>query len=249
MPSNPCVRIAHRGASADYPENTLLAFTHAIAQGVDVIELDVNLTHDGELVVIHDAALERTTNGAGLVRDRPLADIRRLDAGRGQRVPVLAEVFDLVRSTPVRLCVEIKGETDYDSLEIADATIVALERAGFLGRAVVTSFSPAALLRAKRLQPRLATLLDPSPQDGSLTPRQICEQTLAAGANCLSYDVRFLTQAVVDEARLTGLALWPWAPNEAADIRRVLGLGVPGIMTDRPDVLNAVLAESLGVRG
>ena len=118
MPSNPCVRIAHRGASADYPENTLLAFTHAIAQGVDMIELDVNLTHDGELVVIHDAALERTTNGAGLVRDRPLADIRRLDAGRGQHVPLLAEVFDLVRSTPVRLCVEIKGETDHDSLEI-----------------------------------------------------------------------------------------------------------------------------------
>jgi glycerophosphoryl diester phosphodiesterase len=240
--SGSCVRIAHRGASAQYPENTLLAFEQAIAQGVDMIELDVNLTRDGELVVIHDTSLDRTTDGAGPVRQHALADIRRLDAGRGQRVPTLAEVVDVVRPTPVRLCIEVKGDDD-ESLAITAALVGALERADFLGRAVVTSFSPAALLRAKALCPRLATLLDPSPQDGSLTPRQICEQTLAAGANCLSYDVRHLDQAVADEARLTGLALWPWAPNEADEIRRVLRLGVPGIMTDRPDLLNAVLAE------
>jgi glycerophosphoryl diester phosphodiesterase len=243
MPSTSCVRIAHRGASVDCPENTLLAFERAIAQGVDMIELDVNLTRDGELVVIHDATLDRTTNATGLVRDWLLADIRRLDAGRGQRVPLLAEVFDLVRLTPVRLCVEVKGESDDESLAIAEATVAALDRADFLGRAVMTSFSSPALLRAKALRPRLATLLDPSPQDGSLTPRQICEQTLAASANCLSYDVRFLTQAVVDEARFSGLALWPWAPNQADEIRDVLRLGVPGVMTDRPDVLNAVLDE------
>jgi glycerophosphoryl diester phosphodiesterase len=244
VPRNACVRIAHRGASIDAPENTLLAFARAIEQGVDMIELDVNLTRDGALVVIHDTTLERTTNGAGPVRERLLANIQQLDAGRGQRVPTLDAVFELVRATPVRLCVEIKGCTDAESLAITAATVAALERADFLGRAVVTSFVPAALLRAKALRPTLATLLDPSPQDGSLTPRQICEQTLAAGANCLSYDVRYLTQAVVDEARLSGLALWPWAPNQADEIRRVLRLGVPGLMTDRPDVLNAVLNES-----
>jgi glycerophosphoryl diester phosphodiesterase len=243
MPNNPCVRIAHRGASADYPENTLLAFERAIAHGVDMLELDLQLTRDGELVVIHDEMLERTTNGTGLVRDQLLADIQRLDAGRGQHVPLLAEVVELVRPTAVRLCVEVKGETIADSLAIAEATVAALERADMLGRVVVTSFTGPALLRAKALQPDIATLLDPSPQDGSLTPRQICQQTLAAGANCISYDVRFLTQAIVDEARFSGLALWPWAPNEADDIRRVLDMGVPGIMTDRPDVLNAVLAE------
>jgi glycerophosphoryl diester phosphodiesterase len=246
MPNNPCVRIAHRGASADYPENTLLAFERAIAHGVDMLELDLQLTRDGELVVIHDETLERTTNGAGLVRDQPLADIQRLDAGRGQRVPLLAEVVELVRPTAVRLCVEVKGETVADSLAITEATVAALERADMLGRVVVTSFIGPALLHAKALRPDIATLLDPSPQNGSLTPRQICQQTLAAGANCISYDVRFLTQAIVDEARFSGLALWPWAPNEADDIRRVLGMGVPGIMTDRPDVLNAVLAELFG---
>jgi glycerophosphoryl diester phosphodiesterase len=243
MPRNSCVRIAHRGASIDEPENTLRAFARAIELGVDMLELDVNLTRDGALVVIHDTTLERTTNGAGLVREHTLADIQSLDAGRGQRVPTLGEVFDLVRPTPVRLCVEIKGASAEEDLAITEATIAALERADFPGRAVVTSFSPAALLHAKALRSTLATLLDPSPQDGSLTPRQICEQTLAAGANCLSYDVRYLDQAVVDEARLSGLVLWPWAPNEPDEIRRVLRLGVPGLMTDRPDVLNAVLDE------
>src|SRR5689334_15892163 len=105
MSGRPCVRIAHRGASAQYPENTLLAFERAIAQGVDMIELDVRLTHDGELVVIHDATLDRTTNGVGLVRDRSLNDLRPLDAGLGQRVPLLAEVIDLVADIAVRLCV------------------------------------------------------------------------------------------------------------------------------------------------
>src|SRR5262245_21203089 len=97
MPRHACVRIAHRGASIEQPENTLLAFARAIALGVDMIELDVNLTRDGALVVLHDTTLERTTNGAGPVRERLLADIQQLDAGRGQRVPTLEEVFELVR--------------------------------------------------------------------------------------------------------------------------------------------------------
>ncbi len=87
-------------------------------------------------------------------------------------------------------------------------------------------------------------MLDPSPQDGSLTPRQICEQTLQAGANCLSYDFRFLTPEIVRECRLTGLALWPWDPDEPSEIEQVLRLDVQGIMTNRPDVLNKVLHET-----
>jgi len=239
--SLPVVRVAHRGASAQYPENTLLAFRCAAEQGVDALEIDVHRTRDDELVIIHDSMLDRTTNGLGRVRDRSLAEIRALDAGQGERVPTLAEAIQLAQSASIRLCVEMKGETEAEGLAIAEAIVAALERANFLDRAIVTSFQPPALLRAKALQPRLATMLDPSPQDGTLTPRQICEQTLAAGANCVSYDFRFLAQAVADECRLTGLVLWPWDPDEPDDIRRVIGLGVPGIMTNRPDVLNAVI--------
>lgn len=238
----PCVRIAHRGASAEYPENTLLAFRKAIEQGVDLIEFDVHLTRDDALVVMHDSTLERTTNGTGPVRACDLVALRRLDAGLGERVPLLTEAIALARTHDIRLCIEIKGENEAESLAITGALVAELEREAFIERSIITSFIPAALLRAKALNPQLATLLDPSPQDGSLTPRQICEQTLAAGANCISYDVEFLTPEIAAEARLTGLVLWPWAPNTAEAIRRVLEMGVPGIMTDRPDILNAVLA-------
>ena len=237
----PVVRVAHRGASGLCPENTRLAFERAIALGVDLIELDVHLTRDGELAVIHDDRLERTTNGAGYVRDHTAAQLRQLDAGLGEPVPLLSEVLRLAEAGGVRLCVEAKGEDEAETITIAEAVVSALKAADWTRRAILTSFVAPALSRARALDPLLATMLDPSPQDGSLSPRALCEQTLACGANRLSYDHNFVTAAVAAECRLAGLALWPWAPNEPDDMRRLLALGVPGIETDRPDVLNSVL--------
>ena len=243
MSRNAIVRVAHRGASAQYPENTLLAFRAAVAQGVDALEIDVHRTADGELVVIHDSTLERTTNGRGKVCEKSLRKIRQLDAGQGENVPLLAEVIQLARNAQIRLSVEVKGETESEQLAISESIVRALQSLDFLGRAILTSFSTLALLRAKALQPALSTMLDPSPQDGSLTPKRICGQVLRAGANCLSYDFRFLTPEIAWECQLAGLALWPWDPDEPADIQRVLRLGVPGVMTNRPDVLNQVLHD------
>src|SRR5215467_6065562 len=97
----------HRGNPAENPENTMRSFRSAIAAGCDLIECDVHLSSDGELVVIHDHTLERTTNGQGMVFQHTLAALRELDAGNGERVPVLAEVCELARSR-VGLCVEVK---------------------------------------------------------------------------------------------------------------------------------------------
>ncbi|HLO28395.1 MAG TPA: glycerophosphodiester phosphodiesterase family protein [Anaerolineales bacterium] len=244
MSGDPIVRVAHRGASAQYPENTLLAFRRALEAGVDALELDIQCTADDELVVIHDATLDRTTNGQGRVSAQRLQEIRRLDAGQGEKVPLLAEVIELARAGHARLCVEIKGAAEPEELALAEAVIRLLESMDFLSQAIVTSFSSAALLHAKAIHPEAATMLDPSPQDGSLTPRQICAQTLRAGANCLSYDFRFLTPGIVRECQLTGLALWPWDPDRPEDLRQVISLGVPGIMTNRPDLLNKVLHDA-----
>lgn len=238
------VRCAHRGASAECPENTLLSFQRALEIGVDALELDVHLTRDGTLIVMHDPTLDRTTNGTGSIATTDLADIRQLDAGQGQKVPLLTEIFDLVRDRSTHLCIEVKGETEAAGLVIAEAIVHAVEDADFLGRVIVTSFSSAALRRVRALQPALATMLDPSPQDGTLSPRQICAQALRAGANCLSFDWQFVTPAVAAEARLAGLALWPWAPNEPNEILTMLRLGVPGLMVDRPDILNKVLHDA-----
>jgi glycerophosphoryl diester phosphodiesterase len=237
------IRIAHRGASADYPENTMLAFRRAIEMGVDSLEVDVQITREGELVVMHDETLERTTNGAGPVYDHSLAQLRELDAGRGEHVPQLKQVIELARASNIRLCVEVKGIDQNASVDIAEVVVDAIQRANFVPFTVLTSFFPEALRRAKTLEPHLATLLDPSPQDGSLTPREICEQTLAAHANIISYDFQFVTGEVAREAEWTGLALWPWSPSTTKEISRMLALRVPGLMTDRPDVLNATLKK------
>jgi len=237
------MRAAHRGASAQYPENTMLAFRRAIEQGVDVLELDVHLTADDELVIMHDSTLERTTNGHGKIRNHSLQEIRQLDARQGEKVPLLSEAIQLACESQKRLFVEVKGATEAEGLAIAEAAVRALEADSFLSQIVLTSFSPSALLRAKAIQPELSTMLDPSPQDGSLTPRQICAQVLGAGANCVSYDFRFLTPEIATECQLTGLSLWPWDPDEPDDMRQMIKLGVPGIITNRPDVLNKVLYD------
>jgi glycerophosphoryl diester phosphodiesterase len=237
------MRVAHRGASAQYPENTLLAFRHAIEQGVDMLELDVHLTADDELVVMHDTTLDRTTNGHGNIHDHSLQEIRQLNAGQGEKIPLLSEAIQLARESQIRLFVEVKGATEAEGIAIAEAAIRALETDSFLSQIILTSFSPAALLRAKWIQPEISTMLDPSPQDGSLTPRQICAQVLGAGANCASYDFRFLTPAIATECQLTGLTLWPWDPDEPEDMMQMIKLGIHGIMTNRPDVLNKVLHD------
>jgi glycerophosphoryl diester phosphodiesterase len=241
MSPSSVVRVAHRGASAQYPENTLLAFHKAIEQGVDALEIDIHRTADDELIVIHDPTLERTTNGHGKVRDHSLQEIRQLDAGQGERIPLLQEVIHLARQAQIRLCVEVKGVTETEELVISESILRKLEATDFLGQAIVTSFSSKALFRAKALNPEVSTMLDPSPQDGSLTPREVCAQVLQAGANCVSYDFRYLTTEIVRECQLTGLALWPWDPDEPNDLQHVLMLGVEGIMTNRPDVLNKVM--------
>lgn len=235
------VRVAHRGASAQYPENTVLAFRQAIQQGVDALEVDIHRTADDALIAMHDSTLERTTNGQGNVCDHRLQEIRQLDAGQGEQIPLLTEVIQLAREAQVRLYVEIKGGTETEELAISEGVIRTLEATDFLSETIVTSFSSRALLRAKALQPVVSTMLDPSPQDGSLTRRQICEQVLRAGANCLSYDFHFLTPAIVRECQLMGLTVWAWAPDDPQHIESALRLDVQGIVTNRPDTLNEVL--------
>src|SRR6185295_18982896 len=143
------MRVAHRGASGQYPENTLLAFRRAIEQGVDALELDVHRTADDELVVIHDSTLERTTNGYGNVHDKTLQEIRQLDAGQCEKIPLLDEVIQLTRAAQIRLFVEVKGATEAEGLAITESTVRALQAATFLSQVIVNSFSSQALLCAK----------------------------------------------------------------------------------------------------
>ena len=244
------VRQEHRGYSGSYPENTLLSFQKAIDEGVEFLELDLHLTRDRKVIVMHDETFERTTNGKGWVWDVDLMDARQLDAGRGEHLPTLLEVIELVRPTSVRLCLELKFEpftldlfrSEPEALGTTAEVIKILQKTNFVDRVVVTSFSPKVLKRAKELEPRLPTVLDPSPQDGTLTAKEVMEQVIPV-ANVVAYYYPYIDKELMDEARLSGIHVWAWDPDEPEEILRLINLGVQGVMTNRPDTLNLVLAD------
>ncbi len=240
--------IAHRGTSGRYPENTIPAFQHAIEIGADWIEFDVMSTSDGVVVVNHDGTVDRCTNGTGKVSEMSLAQIKQLDAGirfgdkfAGVRMPTLEESLDFLERQPVRLCVEIKGETTDESIETARKTVEILQRRASLQRSVISSFDANCLREIKNWEPLLATSLDPDKQDGTYTPWELCQQVLRCHANSMQHTYDFLTAEIVNEAHLHGFALWAWTVNEPDDMRRVIPLGVDAIMSDYPDTLRQIV--------
>ena len=137
---------AHRGWKAKYPENTLEAFRAALALGVDQLETDVQITKDGELVLIHDATVERTTNGTGKVREMTLAELKTLDAGNGTKIPTLTEFMELVKDHPtITLDIELKvyptPGNEATSYSVCDRVLKMVDDYGFTDRIVINSWS------------------------------------------------------------------------------------------------------------
>ncbi len=224
--------IAHRGASGTRPENTLAAFRRAAELGADMVELDVQLTRDREVVVIHDFTLERTTDGTGAVRERTLAEIRRLDAGAwfdtrfaGERVPTLAEVLAAV---PLGVNVELKPVGD-EGLEAR--ALAAVESAGALGRVVFSSFDMGALDRLRACSPAadVAVLweLDPIPQALRCANR--------VGATALHLRKDAVRDAIIARVAAAGLALRVWTVNAQAEMEALVEAGVDALFTDYPE--------------
>ncbi len=251
MPCTPHV-IAHRGASGRFPENTLSAFEHAVEVGTDWIELDVVTTADDVVIVSHDTRVDRCTDGTGKFADMTLAQVKQLDAGvrfgeafAGTKIPTLDEALDVIGDGRVRLCFEIKGDDTDHYIRNAYATVQLLQRRGFLRYAAVSSFNHESLRAVKGWEPLLVTSLDPTPQDGTLTPWELCQQVLRCGANFMQHWHGTMTEAIVDEAHKHGFAIWAWTTNEVADMRRMVDLGVDAIMSDYPDVLRDLVDGKL----
>ena len=237
----PPLRIAHRGASGRglAPENTLAAFEKALDIGVDMLEIDVRVTGDGQLIVLHDPSLDRTTDCEGIVRELGLEEIRQADAGDGERIPILREVFDLARHrAPILL--EIKSDF------IAERVVQAIAEAQFAEQVVVQSFNPQTVERVKRLAPHLpaSLLIGELPTAPSrLRARRLVSQVLEIGANTLSIWHATLTPALIEEMRKRGIAVWAWTVDEEITMRDLAMMGVQGLVTNYPDVLNNVLED------
>jgi glycerophosphoryl diester phosphodiesterase len=218
----------HRGNPAEEPENTLASFRSAIELGVDIIECDVHLSSDGELVVIHDHTLDRTTNGTGLVRQHTLAELRELDAGAGERLPILAEVCELAREGAVGLCVEIKQiPIPYPGLE--EKLTSQLEDLGMLDQTAVISFHHGSVKRVKELEPRLSTgvLEGARPLD----PAGIMK---AALADLYAPHFGAMDAELVEDVHSAGGAVGVWTVDDGAGIAWCKICRPDSVFTNRP---------------
>jgi glycerophosphoryl diester phosphodiesterase len=236
--------IAHRGASGTAPENTLAAFRQAIKVGALWLEMDVCSSRDGEIVVIHDDTLERTTNGRGRVRDCSLAELKRLDAGswfhkrfKAERIPTLREALLLARRSGVGLLIEMKPGTYLDGRFERDLVRL-LERERMIGKAFVMSFNHSAVGRVKRIEPRIKTLLLVARRTAL---SRLLRQIRTHRADGLSVAARLADKTLANSLHVHGKLLITWTVNSLREAKRLTAAGVDGLTTDWP--------ERLGGRG
>lgn len=204
------------------PENTIRSFVAAQEAGLDVIELDLHLSKDGELVVMHDAELDRTTDGTGPIADRTVAELRALDAGRGEHVPVFEEVLDAVHAP---LQAEIKD------VQAARALAEVMNRRGLADRIEVSSFHDDAIAEVARLVPGVRTALV-----ASRYGTDVVERAVGAGAATVCLNIRRLTLEIVERARKADLRIIGWVVNTQDHLRLVRALGLDGATTDYPEI-------------
>jgi glycerophosphoryl diester phosphodiesterase len=242
---------AHRGGAALWPENSLLAFGNALALGVDYLELDVHLSRDGEVMVIHDATLERTTTGSGPVRERPAAELRALrlkDRGgavTAEPVPTLDQVVALAAAGKRQMLLEIKTDEQrrrYPGIE--EKVFAVLDRHRFTPFAIVMSFEGETWRRLRQLRPdaRTGALYSPRMLPASEIEREL-QALRQAGVGFVGLDQRLVSADVARQARLAGLTLGVWTVNERDAIERFVGHGVGIVITDRPDLAKAALGR------
>jgi len=244
---NRVLNFAHRGASVAAPANTLSAFRLAAEMGADGVELDVQLSRDGEAVVVHDFTVDCTTDGRGAVREMVLAQLKELDAGSwfdpafaGERIPTLQEVFDVIGH---RLLVNVEIKSLPGRSRGLEAEVVRLiEDNSLAHRVIVSSFNPLSLRKVKRLNPNILTALLYAP-DLPLLLRRAWLGPIAP------HEFRHPHYSMVDErfmawVRRKGYRVNAWTVNEPGEIRRLLALGVDGIITDHPDLLAAILDKN-----
>lgn len=237
------INFAHRGACAVAPENTLRAFGRAIELGADGIELDVQLSADGILVVCHNFDVDQTSNGHGRIAALPLAELKQLDFGSwfgpqfaGERIPTLDEVFDSL-SPPALVNIELKSMSLRDNgLEAAVATLV--RRRAIYDRVIVSSFNPVALWRLRRLDPHIEIGLLYAPNLPIILARAWLRPWVRPHA--LHPEQTLVDTNYMAWARRRGYAVNVWTVNEVAAMRRLIDVGVTSIITDYPDRLAAL---------
>jgi glycerophosphoryl diester phosphodiesterase len=245
----PPLVIAHRGDSAHRPENTLASFASALELGAEIVELDVQLTRDGQMVVIHDPTLERTTSGRGRVLDLTVAEVRAVSAGypelfgdryAGERVPTLVEALAFLRGR-ARVLIELKSESITGDLEggLEAHAIAEVRKAGMVDEVALLSIDTAALGRCRELAPEITR--------GHLfyrsNPAEVVAGARLAGCDLVMPEKGVLDEAMSREAQAAGLKLGTWVVDDPEELFALERFDLFGVASNRPGVLLEALAE------
>jgi len=226
--------IAHRGASGQRPENTLPAYQLAVEQHADMIEIDLHRTRDGAIVITHDESLAGL-GGRGEIAQATRAEVRALDAGAGERVPLLDEVLDRFgERIPFNLELKCGREGPYPGLE--RAALDAVSERGLLARTLFSSFSDRVLATLRELNPdaRIGVLVSPE------APQRWRERARAVGAEAVHFWVGLASADAVETAHADGLLVNVYTVDDPDALRVLCGRGVDGIFTNYPDRLRAL---------
>ena len=235
LESDRCLVIAHRGASAAAPENTLAAFRLAADLGADGVELDVRRTVDGQLVVIHDASVDRTTDGTGRVAALTLDQLRRFDAGRkfgppfrGERIPLLSKVFEVLGG---RLLVDVEVK----AAGVEAALLDLIRKTQMMDSVLISSFDAQVVAHVRDLAPEMPAGLLQSAADPYAA--------VSVRATAYLPEVTALTADVVASCRSHGLRVITWTVRTEEEARQALRVGVDGIIADDPTLIRKMLAR------
>jgi glycerophosphoryl diester phosphodiesterase len=232
--------IGHRGARGHAPENTLASVRMACTLGAHCVEIDVHLV-DGELLVIHDDRLERSTNGTGYLKDHSFAELRELDAGQGEQIPTLRELCSVLPGT-VGINIELKGPGT--AAPVARQIAELREQGWSDNRVLISSFDHEQLAQGRELDPRIKLGILLGAKD-SFDP-DLAERL---GAHAVHPALEGVEQQLVTDAHSHGLKVYVYTVNEADDIERMRKIGVDGVFTDFPELVLDGQADTKGFRG
>lgn len=239
------LNIAHRGFSGKYPENTMLAFEKAIEAGADGIELDVHLTKDGEIVVIHDERVDRTSDGEGYIVDFTYEELSKFDASASfagvygfNKIPTLREYFELVKPVEGFITnIELKTSiNEYPGIE--KAVLELIDEFNLEDRIIISSFNHYSIMRTKELNPRIKC--------GFLESSWIYnfgEYTKTRGLECVHPHFISLNKESVAEIKSNGININTWTVNKEADVERLYSLGVDAVISNYPDMVKCVIGR------
>ena len=234
------ILIAHRGASKAAPENTCAAIRIAMAQRADMVELDVQLTSDHRLVIFHDDRLERTTTGRGFVRNRRYRDLARLDAGSwfssrfaGEPIPLVSQALRLI---PKGRAANLELKRTPRKRLVVRQLIKCLERTRMIRRVLISSFDPSLLALVNARRPRIASALL-CRRDA----RRALRQAIRLGCSALHPHASLVSPSLMAQAHAQGLTVNVWTVDSAQQVRRLIRMGVDGIVTNVPDRLRRVV--------